>query len=115
MENDQALAGAHANIVSRSLTTRQALLVVLLCTPLLLTGIILALWCYHRRAKKRFADELAEAILTSRARRALWEARALAMWETGQRWAIEGERMRTMAVLEGLVPEVVRTDRSDPR
>jgi len=115
MEIDQTLAGTHANIVSRSLTTGQTLPVVLLCTPLLLTGIILAVWCYQRRQKKRFAEELAEAILTSRARRAAWEARAVAMWETGQAWAIEGERIRTMAVLEGLVPEVVRTDRSDTR
>lgn len=115
MEDDRALAGAHANIVSRSLTTGQTLLVVLLCTPLLLTGIILAAWYYHRRAKKRFADELAEAILTSRARWAAYEARALARWEAERTWAIEGERIHTMAILEGLVPEVVRTGRSEPR
>lgn len=115
MESDQTLVGTHANIVPRSLPTGKTLLVVLSCAPILLTGIILAVWYYRRRARKRFADELAEAIIISRARRALWEACALAMWETGQRWANAGERIRIMAVLEGLVPEVVRTDRSDPR
>ncbi|GAB7335724.1 hypothetical protein MBLNU13_g08026t2 [Cladosporium sp. NU13] len=91
MENDQTFAGAF-----------------------LPTGIILAVWYYHQRAKKRFADELAEAILTSRARRAAWEARVWAGWEAEQTWAIEGERIRTIVVLEGLLPEAVRTDRSGP-
>lgn len=115
MEHGETLVGAHANIGARSLSRGRMLLVVLLCTPILLTGIILAVWYYHQRAKKRAADELAEAILASRARRALYEARARARWEAEQTWAIEGERIRTTAILEGLVPEVVRTDRSDPR
>ena len=115
MENDQTLVDAHANIAPRSLSKGRTLLVVLSCTPLILTGIYLAVWYYQQRKKQCEAEELAEAILASRARRALYEARALARWEAEQRWAIEGERIRTMAVLEGLVPEVVRTDRSDPR
>jgi hypothetical protein len=92
-------------------TTHQILLVILLCTPALVTVTLLAIWCHRKRAE----NKRAEAILAARARIATYEARQRARWEAVRAWQIEGERIRTLAALEGLVPERVATDRSGYR
>jgi hypothetical protein len=84
--------------------TRRTLLVVLICAPILVTIIILAIW-YHR---KRAENKRAQAVLAARVRIARYEARQRAIRD----WQIEGERIRTLAALEGLVPERVATGRS---
>jgi hypothetical protein len=88
--------------------THRTLLVILICAPILVTITILGIW-YHR---KRAENKRAEAILAARARIATYEARQRARWEAVRAWQIEGERIRTLAALEGLVPERVATGRS---
>ena len=100
-----------SNIVPRSFTKGQVLLIILLCTPILVTITILAIWCHRKRAENRKA----EAILAARARIATYEARRQARLEAERAWNVDGERIRTLAALEGLVPEGVTTDRSGYR
>lgn len=84
------------------------LLAILLCVPILVTITILSVW-YHR---KRAENKRAAAVLAARVRIARYHAAERARLEAARAWQIEAERIRTLAALEGLVPERVATSRS---
>jgi hypothetical protein len=77
-------------------------LIAILCTPILVTIIFLAVW----RTKERAEVERAEAILRSRGQTAAYETHALSAWE------IDNDTVRTLAILGGLVAEREVTERS---
>ena len=95
-----------SGLLHSSLSKGQILLIVLLCTPILVTIIFLGVWQHQQRAKQRLETERAESILATRAQTAVYEAHALSVWE------IENDRVRTLAMLEGVVAERVVTERS---
>jgi hypothetical protein len=101
-----------ANVVPRSVPAGHVLLILLVFSPILVIAAALAVCYYQRYAERRAEDERIEAILVERGRIAAYRARQLAMWEARETWAIETERLRTLATLEGLVEEAVTTDRS---
>jgi len=102
-----SLLAIRASIIPTSLSKAQILLVILMCTPILVTIIFMAGWYYQARAKQRAEDDVTEEILRrSRAQTAAYQAHTLATLE------IESDRIRTLAILEGLVMERAVTDRS---
>jgi uncharacterized membrane protein affecting hemolysin expression len=100
------LLSVRGSLLASSLSKGQILLIALLCTPILVTIIFLAMWYHQQRAKERSEVERAEAILRPRAQTAAYEAHALSAWE------IDNDRVRTLAILEGLVAEREVTERS---
>lgn len=95
-----------------SLSKGHIALILVLCTPFLITLVFAACCYYQRYARKRAEQQRIDEILAERARVATQQARQWARWEAERTWHIEGERIRTLAILEGLVPEVVETNRS---
>jgi hypothetical protein len=100
------LLSVRGSLLPSVLSKSQILLIILLCTPVPVTIIFLAVWYQQQRAKQRVETRRDEAILRSRAQTAVYEAHALPVWE------IDNERVRTLATLEGLVAEREVTERS---
>lgn len=114
-QNIDSLATRADSAVSHSLSKGHIALILVLCAPFLITLVFAACCYYQRYAKQRAEQQRIDEILAERARVALSVARQRARWEAVRTWEIEGERIRTLAILKGLVPEVVETDRSRGR
>lgn len=93
----QALITHDNDFFPASLSKGQILLVVLMCSPILVTIACLCIWWHKERAKERVATQRVQEILRSRALTAAYEADAWTEWQD------DAERVRARGTREGVL------------